>query len=268
MVFSENGNNLTRVAYQHIRAKLWRGEFRIGSKLPEIALAKEIGVSRTPVREAVSQLESEGFVVQIPNVGVFVRSMDREELNELFHFRTHLECYAMDLAVSRAKPALLKRLDRLCADMFKLIRQYRKSAHPAPPPPKKMSQWHLIDAEFHETLLAAAENRWVSRISSNMHLVSRIFLPGRRHAGNEDPLVRLVRIWRDHRRITRAIRSKNPALGRRELATHIERGRLEAIAFAEWMESQIAAKPRTRKDLPAETAEMLADLRKLRKHTG
>jgi GntR family transcriptional regulator of vanillate catabolism len=261
----ESRSNLALRAYRHIYRKLWRGEFSMGTKLPEVALAQEIGVSRTPVREAVAQLESEGFVIQIPNTGCFVRMMERDELDELFDFRMHLECYALELVMQSEQDQLLRHLRRLCDRMFKLIRRYHSSDRKRPADWQSFrSNWHLLDAEFHEQILQAARNRWISRVSGQLHLMSRIFMPGRKTTQEDDSIQRAIRIWREHRRIIQSIQRCDLEMGRTILRKHIEHGRRESMNFMDWVEAHSDDKPAERRKLPAELGKLLNDIIHLR----
>ena len=93
--------NLKKLAYDHIRMNLFNGNLSPGMLLSPVTLAKEIGVSHTPVREAISQLESEGLVEQLPRVGARVKVIDRRELEELFDLREMLEGGAAAKAAER-----------------------------------------------------------------------------------------------------------------------------------------------------------------------
>ncbi|MFG0248257.1 MAG: GntR family transcriptional regulator [Phycisphaeraceae bacterium JB051] len=259
-------SNLAMQAYEHIHCKLWNGELAVGSKLPEVALAKEIGVSRTPVREAVAQLESEGFLVQIPNTGSFVRMIQRDELDELFDFRMHLECYALELVIQSADAELIQKLSHLSNQMFALIRkQYDASqADDITEGFVFTPGWHQLDAQFHELLLQSANNRWIKRVSGQLHLMSRIFMPGRIVAQNENSWHRAIRVWRQHRRIARSIQTGNFETGRDTLRLHIDQGRHESMAFMDWIEDHINDKPSQRRKLPEEQANMLENILHLR----
>lgn len=259
-------SNLALQAYEHIHRKLSLGELPVGSKLPEVALAQEIGVSRTPVREAVAQLESEGFLVQIPNTGSFVRLMERDELNELFGFRMHLESYALELVMQLHQDKLIEHLHRICDRMLALLEKHRN-----PNLRKKTSSpfsfgkdWHQLDSQFHELLLESAQNRWIHRVSGQLHLMSRIFIPGRAIGKEEDALHRATRTCQEHQSITQAIKEQNLAMGQRVLKEHIDHGRREAIAFLDWVEEHIHDKPAQRRTLPPELGQMLENIIRLR----
>ena len=259
-------SNLTLQAYDHIYRMLWQGELAVGCKLPEVALAKQIGVSRTPVREAVAQLESEGFLIQIPNTGSFVRMMQRDELDELFGFRIHLECYALQLVTQSPQIKLINKLDRICSSMFELLRKTYLQNNNAKATLRFAfeARWYQLDAQFHELILQSANNRWIKRVSSQLHLMSRIFMPGRIISQDADPWKRAIRIWREHRRIVRSIRQENLELGHHILHHHIEHGRLEAMQFMDWVDEHINDKPAQRRKLQPELAQMLENIIRLR----
>lgn len=264
---TQTRSNLTQQAYRHINRMLWRGDLTLGSKLPEVAMAKEIGVSRTPVREAVAQLENEGILTQIPNKGSFVRMIPRHELNALFDFRKHLECYALELVMNTDTKQLRNHLRHLCDRMFILLRRYHRLEE------RNIQidwlqfrgNWHLLDADFHELILRNAQNCWIHRVSRQLHLMSRIFTPGRKLGDATQILSQTIRVWREHRRIIRSIRHRDIETGKRILSNHIEHGRLDAMAFMDWVEAHINDKPAKRRKLPHEQSQVLNNLIRLRK---
>jgi DNA-binding GntR family transcriptional regulator len=88
-----------------------------GERLTEVALASRLGVSRTPVREAFSQLEREGLVTVLPRVGVFVREITARDVEETYTVRAALEALAVELATQRLTPLGTAQLDDVLADM-------------------------------------------------------------------------------------------------------------------------------------------------------
>jgi DNA-binding GntR family transcriptional regulator len=101
----------TRVTDQ-VRALIIEGRLESGAALSEIALADDFGVSRTPVREALKQLQTEGLVVIRPRVGTFVTTPSRREINELFHLKELLEGSAARLLALRGSVPELDELRR------------------------------------------------------------------------------------------------------------------------------------------------------------
>src|SRR5690554_3882326 len=93
--------SLLQTAYEHIRHRLIAWDPQRDGVLSEVAIARELGVSRTPVREAVSQLVIEGLVERKPGHGVMVKTMTRAELAEMWDLRQSLETYANGRAARR-----------------------------------------------------------------------------------------------------------------------------------------------------------------------
>src|SRR5512135_2863334 len=131
-------------AYAVLRARITSGEYAAGDRLREEELAGTLGVSRTPVREALRRLGMEGFVVLVPHRGAHVVSWSRGGLEEIFGLRTVLEGYAARLAARRATDEQTAALAEL-AD--------RMSALAADPPDPE--QVEALNVQFHERLVAA-----------------------------------------------------------------------------------------------------------------
>lgn len=100
-----------------VRELILRGEFAAGARLGEVELAERLGVSRTPVREALARLASEGLVEIVPNRGARVSSWTVAELEEVFDLRAALEPRLTALAVPNAGPADVEALDDLAHRM-------------------------------------------------------------------------------------------------------------------------------------------------------
>ena len=99
-----------------LREAIVAGEFAPGARLSENAVAATFGVSRTPVREALAQLEREGLVLTVARTGVFVRAIDAREAEEIYETREALETQAARLAARRQTPVTIAQLrERLAA---------------------------------------------------------------------------------------------------------------------------------------------------------
>ena len=94
---------LRELVCENIRQAIIDGTFSPGERLMEIQLADEMGVSRTPVREAIRKLELEGFVVMIPRRGTYVADISIKDINEVYEIRTSLDVLAAGLAAERIK---------------------------------------------------------------------------------------------------------------------------------------------------------------------
>lgn len=103
--------------YQHLHAEIWDGRLSPGTVLSEVALSKELGVSRGPIREAMGRLAAEGLVTVRPRRGAIVRAPTLEELVEAYQVREVLESLAVRLAVPRLTDRDLRELDGYVDDM-------------------------------------------------------------------------------------------------------------------------------------------------------
>lgn len=111
------------LAYSSIRAWIVEGRLRPGERLIEAKIAAELKLSRTPVREAVRMLAADGLVVTERNRGAVVRSLDRDDVLDLYELRARLESYASELAASRASADDIAAIDAGIRDFGKAIRR-------------------------------------------------------------------------------------------------------------------------------------------------
>lgn len=107
----------TEVVRQFILAKIHSGDIQPGQRLRQDQIAEQLGVSSTPVREALRRLEADGLVTYVPNKGVRVRDADRPEVHEAYPIRVLLEGYAARLACTRLTDADLELLHSLLRKM-------------------------------------------------------------------------------------------------------------------------------------------------------
>src|SRR5262245_14052973 len=103
-------DSLKQRARDRLLALLARGSLQPGTRVSESQLAKELGTSRGPVREAVSELTSQGILDQIPGFGAYVKAPSPREMEDLYEFREALESHAAFLAAGRITPAQVAEL--------------------------------------------------------------------------------------------------------------------------------------------------------------
>ena len=107
---ARNSRGAADKAYRGLRALLVNGSFQAGSHLREELLARRLGVSRTPVREAVRRLAAEGWLQIVPNQGAYVCDWSRHDVEEVFALRAMLEGYAAEWAARNATDAQIEEL--------------------------------------------------------------------------------------------------------------------------------------------------------------
>jgi DNA-binding GntR family transcriptional regulator len=136
------------VAYAALRHRLIQGELAPGERMTESQLASEIGVGRTPVREALTRLVQEGLVRSLRGHGYEVTPITLGDVQDLFNFRLIVEPAAAQLAAGHVSGTDLRRLDELCAARFSTIDDEEGE-----------SQYLQANYQFHTTIADASGNR-------------------------------------------------------------------------------------------------------------
>lgn len=149
-------------AYRQLLEDIRNGILLPGTRLRETELADRLGISRTPVREAIRQLEADGLVTHLPRQGATIRNLDHAEIVELYEMRAVLEGTAARLAARAASDIELAELAALNADM---------AAATAGPPARDMNR------QFHRMLLDAARNRFLVKSMSALQKTLLILGP-------------------------------------------------------------------------------------------
>ncbi|ALM52007.1 GntR family transcriptional regulator [Halomonas huangheensis] len=114
--------NLVDQVADYLTEAILSSRFAPGERLSEVALATELGISRAPVREAARLLESRGLVISRPRRGFFVRSLDAEELGDVFDLRICLERHAFERLQQRFTPAIDAQLSRVIENLCDVTR--------------------------------------------------------------------------------------------------------------------------------------------------
>lgn len=155
---------LREVVCESLRDAIRKGILKPGQRIMEIKLAEELGVSRTPVREAIRKLELEGYVVMMPRRGTYVADMSIRDINEIFEIRTALESLSNGLAAEHITEDELEHLQRLLVVIGGYIKEYEDG----PDREAAMDKIVKTDIEFHDLLYHAARNNRLVGIISNL----------------------------------------------------------------------------------------------------
>jgi DNA-binding GntR family transcriptional regulator len=239
---------LKQRAYEHVRSKL-AGNIVPGSRLSPKSLAKEIGISHTPVREALSQLQSEGLLVERPRKGVFVRQPDRDELIEIIELRTVLEVHAAGEAARRIRDADLDELERHSDELRDLAQAFATSEpHVAP---ALLPRWMVADLAFHLTILTAGVNNRIIKVVHDMRILSRMFGfraddPAR---WNDIPAY-FAENYQVHRDVFLAIAKRDRKLARRAMGAHMRLTRRSLLARFDYLQRKHDANDPMLQELP------------------
>lgn len=220
---------LEQRAYDHIRRKLITGDFVVEERLSEVGLAREIGISATPVREAISRLTTEGLLHKVPGIGSFVRQYTRQDLEEIFELRLLLECYAAQRAATRITPEQLAQGQRLCDTMLQITRRCRDHG-PAGIDDHAAAEIVLADVAFHLLVLKASGNGRAYKIIADYHVMAHVCQRNMDNGGSSQPLRDMIVTWRDHTRILRALRRRDAEGARHWMARHVEAANRQGLA--------------------------------------
>lgn len=222
-------STLAEKAYLAIRGKLGRGELRPGDRLVNRSLAAEIGISFTPVREAINQLASEGLVEYVRGAGAYVRRIDRSELAQLFDLRDCLEPFAAEQAAQHISGEELAEAHRLCSQFHALARIVRAQESGA----ANAEQWHQwieLEERFHGLVFFAARNPWLVKIAGELRLMALLFGPQR--AGEGILTLRTAaRTWREHLTLVRHLEAADAVAARECMALHVRAAREHLLAW-------------------------------------
>ena len=211
-------------AYDHLQRKLLSGELAVGSVVSEQSLATEIGMSRTPVREAIRTLEHEGILEQVPRYGTIVRKLERADLIELYELREAIEPFAVAKAAANVLPEDLISLRSLCDEIAKLARELKKSKLPALDA-AQLQRLLSADLGFHLLLLRTSGNQRMMKIVSDSRLLTGIF--GTQRQAHTHAV--LSRTYDDHKAILDAVERCNARAAMRAMAEHIAHSKQQAI---------------------------------------
>ena len=216
--------NLRQQAYDRIRELLRTGRLEPGAKLSTLALSRRLGISRTPIREALSKLSSDGIVREVPGFGAYVHEPDARELVEVYGLREVLEAYAAREAAANITEEEIDRLAELCLRWRAIARHLRDSGEPHLDA-KTKDHSIRIDEQFHETLLGAARNRLLVKTVGDMRLMSRTLDARRLDPSGVINLSMVARSYRDHARLLRALRRRDGNSAERWMRHQIQMGR-------------------------------------------
>jgi DNA-binding GntR family transcriptional regulator len=146
----ESSADAVDIAYQAIRRAIIEGTYPAGARLPEEELSERIGVSRTPIRQALRQLEHEGHVELRPRRGAWVSSWTAEDIAEVYGVRAQLESYGARIAANKIGALELRYLEECCLRM-EVLEDARPEGY--------LDELGELNNEFHASLLRATGNR-------------------------------------------------------------------------------------------------------------
>ena len=199
-----NGKSLRGQVFDKIRSDILKGRYQKGDELVECTIGKEMGVSRTPVREAIRQLELEGLVQLISNKGAFVTGISASDVRDIYLIRSRLEGLAARMAAEHISSEQLAEME----ETIVLSDYHVKKEH--------FEQVCEMDGKFHKLLYAASGSRILEHTLTDFHqYVQRVRMASITNR------IRMHKSNSEHEKILEAIRNKDGDQAEKVAAEHI-----------------------------------------------
>ncbi|GKT33648.1 GntR family transcriptional regulator, partial [Aduncisulcus paluster] len=154
----KENKSLTSIIFEKIREDILNGMYDPGEKIVEAKLADELGVSRTPVREALKQLELDGLVENIPNRGVIVKGVTAQDIRDIYTIREAIEGIAARWSVERMSQDELDSLK----EIYELMEFYTFK--------KDVDKIFELNTRFHELIYMATNSRFLEHVLRDFQL--------------------------------------------------------------------------------------------------
>ncbi|MBB5205574.1 DNA-binding GntR family transcriptional regulator [Inhella inkyongensis] len=190
---------------EHLRQRIFNRQLEPGSWIDEMALCAELGISRTPLREALKVLAAEGLVTMKVRRGAYVTEMSERDVREAYQLLALLESDAAAQVATRASSAEIQELDELHQALEQHVAQRDEFFH--------------ANEQFHLRLLAIEGNRWRQHIVTDLRRLMKLnrhhslFQPGR----PQDSL-------KEHRALMAALHARDAELARKLMHQHFQQG--------------------------------------------
>jgi len=219
-----------------LRERIVSGALPPGARISDLVLSREIGISRTPVREAIRMLAADGLVEVVPHQGATVRAPSLDELDELYEIRAVLEAHAAARAAARRTPAEGSELLALVAAMEAITVPAGADRLDATATQRQRE----LDLGFHHRVLILARMERLRRLVEDAGIIARPFetMDGRMPAGDH------IATNAHHRAIAQAIADGDGKRAHAAMTAHIEAGRAGARERVErWQQGQAGDVP-------------------------
>lgn len=196
--------NTRQQIFEKIRQDIMDGKYKKGDSLIEQKLAEEFGVSRTPVREAMRQLEFDGLVKSIPNRGVFVNGITHQDIKDIYQIRQRIEGLAAVWAVQKMTEDEMEELQNI----YDLMEFYTEKGN--------INKVAELNTHFHEVIFKAAKSKFLKNTLINF----QAYIQWARHASIKIE-GRAQAALKEHKAIVEAFRKKDESLAERLIMEHV-----------------------------------------------
>lgn len=215
----------TSEAYTNLRQQITTGQLAPGAVVSEASLAKQLGLSRTPIGEALRRLSHEGLVEQVPRFGTIVRRITSAELMELFEIREALEGMAARKAAEQITSNAVEELRTLC-DSIGTELEKAEVENATRVEGEALRRFLSADLAFHMLIIASAGNRRLTEMTENTRSISSMFNAQR----GEHSVARIRSANAAHREIVEALASRDGDTAQRLVIEHIRTSCEQSLA--------------------------------------
>ncbi|WP_010248187.1 GntR family transcriptional regulator [Acetivibrio cellulolyticus] len=205
-----NLHSLRAKVFNHIQNDILNGVYKPGDSLTESKLCTELGVSRTPIREAIRQLELEGLVQSIPNKGVFVNGISTKDIEDIYTIRMLIEGLAARWAAENITQEELKELKETI-DLEEFYTMKNDTEHLL-----------KLDSKFHEIIFRTSKSRSLMHVLSMFHH----YVQKARNASFGSP-GRAMKVLDEHKAIFQAISDRDAERAERLTTEHVKNASVE-----------------------------------------
>jgi DNA-binding GntR family transcriptional regulator len=203
-IIIEQPKPMRKQIYEHLRDQILNHTITPSSRLVEAQIAKEVGISRTPIREALHLLEKDGFLESVPRVGYFVKNLDPDELEEIFEIRQVIETLVCARAVKHIDDASIQALENNIAQTEAALKN--KSPH----------LFVKYDEEFHETLVKSAGSKHLFNLCQQLR---RLML--RYRAASVRVIPSIKEALKGHKKIVACLKRRDDKGLQAEIVAHL-----------------------------------------------
>ena len=202
----QNHRPLREIVYEELKRQILRGKITPGMRMMEVELAEEMGVSRTPVREAIRKLEKEGLVTIEPRRGAYASDISVKDMVDVLEVREDLEGFAAFLAADRITEAEVDELREITENYSEAVRN------------NDTEKMITFDERFHKKIVASSGNKTLIQLSETVQELALRF----RYLYYDD-FSRYVNMPVEHKEILDALTSGNGDMARRSADDHVRK---------------------------------------------
>lgn len=225
MIAIQRSKSLREQVYQALRQIILAGDIASGERIVETKLAKQLNVSRTPIREAIGQLQREKLIVSNPNGGFRVATMSIKDAIQLYDCRIALEQVSVKDACELVNSPNLEQLEQYVVSAEKLAESNKGKAN--------SFELLELDYQFHHLIAEISDNQWLLALLEQVFDKMALL---RVQTTQHNPQVLEIRL--EHRQIFEAIANRNADLAKKSIEQHLTASKARVVGEMEIMNSQ------------------------------